>query len=63
MYKRLEKSKFKFPGVEKTKFVISGEQLQWLLSGLDVIKIPEKKSLKVTNFFKKIFEKWFRWCS
>ena len=51
MYKRLEKSKFKFPSIEDTKFDISGEQLQWLLSGLDITKIEEKKRLTVTNFY------------
>lgn len=51
MYKRLEKSKFKFPDIEDTKFKITGEQLQWLLSGLDIMKIEEKKRLKITNFY------------
>lgn len=51
MYKRLEKSKFKFPSIEDTRFEISSEQLQWLLSGLDIMKIAEKKNIKVTNFF------------
>jgi transposase len=51
MYKRLEKSKFRYPDIEDTKFAISGEQLQWLLSGLDIMKIAEKKSIKVINFF------------
>ena len=51
MYKRLEKSRFKFPSIEDTKFEINGEQLQWLLSGLDIMKMEAKKSMKVTNFF------------
>ena len=51
MYKRLEKSRFKFPSIEDTKFEITGEQMQWLLSGLDIMKMEAKKILRVTNFF------------
>jgi len=51
MYKRLEKRRFKFPSVEDTKFEINGEQLQWLLSGLDIMKIEKKSCLKIVNFY------------
>ena len=51
VYKRLEKSRFKFPSIEDTKFEMNGEQLQWLLSGLDIMKMEAKKNIKVTNFF------------
>jgi transposase len=51
MYKKLERDKFKFPGIEDTKFEINGEQLQWLLSGLDIMQIEIKDDVRVSNFF------------
>jgi transposase len=50
-YKRLERSKFRFPGIEDERFEITMEQLQWLLSGLDIMKIGEKKYVEATRFF------------
>ena len=36
--KRLEKQKFKWPSkINETEFVLTAEQLEWLLSGYDVL--------------------------
>lgn len=51
LYKRLEKSKFKFPQIEDAKYELSAEQLQWLLTGLDITKISKKEHIKITNFY------------
>jgi transposase len=50
-YKRLEKSKFKFPSIGDERFEITADQLQWLLSGLDITKIGERKHIEATRFF------------
>jgi len=38
LYKRLEKSRFKFPGIVDDSMELSAQQLQWLLSGIDFTK-------------------------
>lgn len=37
-YKKLEKDKFKWPNAEhKNQLVLSGQQLNWLLDGFDIV--------------------------
>lgn len=50
-YKRLEKGKFKFPGVTDATLEMSKEQLGWLLSGLDFQKYSELPKVTATNFY------------
>jgi transposase len=35
LYKRFEKSRFKFPGIIDDTMELSTQQLQWLLTGID----------------------------
>lgn len=51
MYKRLERGTFKFPSIEDEKFEITVDQLQWLLSGLDIMTIEEKQYIGATRFY------------
>jgi transposase len=51
LYKRLERGKFKFPSIEDEKFEITVEQLQWLLSGLDIMNIEDRVYVEATKFF------------
>ncbi len=51
LYKRLEKGKLKFPSIEDSQYEISKDELQWLLSGLDITQMCKKSCLKVTNFY------------
>jgi transposase len=50
-YKRLERSKFKLPAVSEAKLCLTAEQLQWLLSGLDIKKLTGFTSLKYSCFY------------
>jgi transposase len=46
-YKRLEKDKFRWPRkLDKEVILLSAEQLQWLLSGYDILKLKPHKKLK-----------------
>lgn len=51
LYKRNETGRFMFPSVVDGTVELSPEQLQWLLSGLDMIKQPRRKKLQPTRFF------------
>jgi transposase len=51
LYKRLEKGKLKFPSMEDSQHEITKDELQWLLSGLDITQLRKKSSIKVTNFY------------
>lgn len=51
VYKRLERGRFKFPSIEDEKFEITVDQLQWLLSGLDIMMIEEKQYIGATRFY------------
>lgn len=50
-YKRLERGKFKLPAISEAKLSLSAEQLQWLLSGLDIKKLTCFASLKYSYFY------------
>ncbi len=49
-YKRLERGRFKFPGIEDNCTELSRDQLQWLLSGLEIRQQTTLKKLKFSNF-------------
>ena len=51
LYKRNETGRFMFPSVVDGTVELSLEQLQWLLSGLDMMKQPDRKKLQPTHFF------------
>ena len=51
LYKRLEKGTFKFPGITEEALKLSVQELQWLISGLDIAKQPKRKPLKYSQFF------------
>ena len=46
-YKRLEKDKFRWPlKLEEEVIALSAEQLQWLLTGYDILKLKRHKKLQ-----------------
>ena len=46
-YKRLEKDKFRWPlKLEEEVIALSAEQLQWLLTGYDILKLKPHKKLQ-----------------
>ncbi len=49
-YKRLEKSRFCFPGSGE-RWDLSITQLRWLLDGLDIGKLKEQTALKYKSFY------------
>jgi transposase len=51
LYKRLEKSRFKFPTMDDKTIELTREQLSWLLSGLDFSKHPQILEVFAKNFF------------
>lgn len=51
MYKRLEEGRLKFPREVDGRLELSSEQLQWLLSGLDIAAQPARKVITATNFY------------
>jgi transposase len=50
-YKRFEKGKLKFPGIQEMTLELSRDQLGWLLSGLDFQKYAEIPKVSATNFY------------
>ena len=50
-YKRLEKERFKKPKIIEKAKEITIEQMQWLLSGLDIEKIKGFKKLRYKYFY------------
>lgn len=49
-YKRLEKSRFKFPKIgEQMQMTLT--QLRWLLDGLDINKIEERRGLNYQYYY------------
>jgi transposase len=50
-YKRLEKGKLKFPDIIDDVMELTGDQLSWLLSGLDYIKQALSPEVTATNFY------------
>ena len=51
LYKRFEKARFKFPGIHETAMELSMEQLQWLLSGLDITRQKPLEKLSYKHFY------------
>lgn len=50
-YKRLEKERFLFPKKEDETYLLTIEQLRWLLDGLEVQKIHGHKNLSYQIFY------------
>lgn len=50
-YKRLEKGRLTFPSIIDDVLELTGDQLSWLLSGLDYIKQALIPEVKATNFY------------
>jgi len=50
IYRKLEQSRFKFPHKDEAMLEVTNEQLQWLLSGLNIEKIKINPPLKPTVF-------------
>lgn len=49
-YKRLEKSRFKFPKIgDQMQMTLT--QLRWLLDGLDITKIQERRELNYQHLY------------
>ncbi|MCP3687654.1 MAG: IS66 family insertion sequence element accessory protein TnpB [Gammaproteobacteria bacterium] len=51
LYKRLEKSRFKFPRIIDGTMTLSIQQLQWLLTGIDFTLQQQPEPMNVTHFF------------
>ena len=50
-YKRLEKEQFKFPDVCDDCIEMTTQQLNWLLDGLDFIKLKGHAALNYSRYF------------
>jgi transposase len=50
-YKRLEKGKLMFPAINDKALELTGDQLSWLLSGIDYTKQPVLPEVKAINFY------------
>lgn len=50
-YKRLEKGRFKFPSQDAIALELSRDQLNWLLSGLDMLKQRVQPSHRASHFY------------
>ena len=51
LYKRNESGRFIFPPIVDATMALRIEQLQWLLSGIDIMRQPVAKALQPTRFF------------
>lgn len=51
LYKRLEQGKFKFPGIADEVLELSSQELQWLLSGIDIMQQPRPKKARYSSFY------------
>ena len=51
LYKRNETACFVFPPVVDDAMELSFEQLQWLLSGIDITAQRQQRSIRPTHFF------------
>lgn len=51
LYKRLERGKFCFPSYGEDCWLLSKDQLGWLLSGLDLTKQKQLPKVTATKFF------------
>ena len=50
-YKRLERGRFKYPGLSENVMELTREQLSWLLSGLNFLNHTPIAEIKATNFY------------
>ena len=50
-YKRLEKGRFRFPSYGEDTWLLSKDQLSWLLSGLDITKQKQLPEVTATSFY------------
>ena len=51
LYKRCEKSRFKFPSMVDGSVELSINQLQWLLSGIEYTRQRPPEKLEITAFY------------
>jgi transposase len=51
LYKRYEKSRFKFPPIVDEAIELTMSELQWLLSGIDFTRHTPPEKMKITHFF------------
>jgi len=51
MYKRLEKGRFKFPDIQEKQCEVTTDQLNWLLSGLNMLEHRSLPSVNATHFY------------
>ncbi|MFC1596209.1 IS66 family insertion sequence element accessory protein TnpB [Candidatus Margulisiibacteriota bacterium] len=51
LYKRLEKGRFKFPQITDRQLELTSDQLNWLLSGLDLCKHQPAQELNPDLFY------------
>lgn len=51
MYKRLEKGRFKFPTISDNQMELNPEQLNWLLSGLNIMEHRTMPTIKASAFY------------
>lgn len=50
IYRKLEKGRFRFPKKEEKLLELSNEQMQWLISGLNIEKLQLQPKLKAEKF-------------
>jgi len=50
-YKRIERGRFRFPVLGEPVWLLSKDQLGWLLSGLDITKQKQLPEVKASSFF------------
>ena len=50
-YKILQKGKFRFPNFGDTTWCLTKEELNWLLSGLDITNQKQLPEVKASNFY------------
>ena len=51
LYRRLESDRFCFPEINDTAMLLTSEQFQWLLSGLDIAEHKAIKNQKYDYFY------------
>ena len=51
LYKRIERGRLVFPAMSEGQMELSLEQLQWLLSGLDIERQPRRSAVQAEHFF------------
>lgn len=52
LYKRIERGRFKFPGISDEVMELTTQELQWLLSGIDVMQQPKPKNCTIPSFIR-----------